>query len=224
MKLETSRVVVTPAAIHDLGRLSRRPGGGLGRLHRDATRLQCPQGQYDNLACLPERDLIGGESGGIALRARQALDETLADWIGDAGEHDRDRGCSQNLIATDVPDTITSGFLAIKSTISVCICSDPPTQRMSMRMFWSSCQPRICMPWRKAAVKDRARGLSELPASTPMRRIRPTCCARAASGHAAAVPPSSLMKSRRPIIRSPRRRGRVASEAPRCRAPSRWSD
>ena len=32
--LETSRVVVAPAGkIHDLGRLSRRPGGGLGRLH-----------------------------------------------------------------------------------------------------------------------------------------------------------------------------------------------
>ena len=35
------------------------------------------------------------------------------------------------------------------------------------------------------------------------------CCARAASGQATAVaPPSSAMKSRRPIIRSPRRRGR----------------
>src|SRR5262249_7200327 len=34
VKLETSRVVVAPAGkIHDLGRVSRRPGGGLGRLH-----------------------------------------------------------------------------------------------------------------------------------------------------------------------------------------------
>src|SRR5262245_65822833 len=34
VKLETSRVVVAPAGkIHDLGRLSRRPGGSLGRLH-----------------------------------------------------------------------------------------------------------------------------------------------------------------------------------------------
>jgi len=29
-----------------------------------------------------------------------------------------------------------------------------------------------------------------------MRRIRSPCCARAASGHAAALPPSSMMKSR----------------------------
>ena len=36
------------------------------------------------------------------------------------------------------------------------------------------------------------------------------CCARAASGHAAAAPPSSVMNSRRCIIRSPRRRGRAA--------------
>src|SRR6266545_7620745 len=46
--------------------------------------------------------------------------------------------------------------------------------------------------------------------STPMRRIRSRCCARAASGHAAA-PPSSVMNSRR-FIRSPRRRARAASE------------
>jgi hypothetical protein len=41
----------------------------------------------------------------------------------------------------------------------------------------------------------------ELPSatdiSTPMRRIRPACCARAASGHVAAAPPSNVMNSRR---------------------------
>jgi hypothetical protein len=36
------------------------------------------------------------------------------------------------------------------------------------------------------------------------------CCARAASGHAAAAQPSSVMNSRR-FTRSPRRRGRAAS-------------
>jgi hypothetical protein len=43
--------------------------------------------------------------------------------------------------------------------------------------------------------------------STPMRRTRPPCCARAASGQAAA-PASPAMKSRRwrIVIRSPRRR------------------
>ena len=47
--------------------------------------------------------------------------------------------------------------------------------------------------------------------STPMRRIRSGCCARAASGHAAAAA-ESVMNSRR-LIRSPRRRGRAASAA-----------
>src|SRR6266540_985350 len=32
---------------------------------------------------------------------------------------------------------------------------------------------------------------------TPMRRTRSDCCPRAASGHAAAAPPSTVMKSRR---------------------------
>ena len=36
-----------------------------------------------------------------------------------------------------------------------------------------------------------------VPMSTPMRRMRSPCCARAASGHAAAAPPSSVMNSRR---------------------------
>ena len=48
------------------------------------------------------------------------------------------------------------------------------------------------------------------------------CCARAASGHATAPPPSSDMNSRR-VIRSPRRRGRAASAALRGRAPWRSS-
>ena len=33
--------------------------------------------------------------------------------------------------------------------------------------------------------------------STPMRRTRSACCARAARGHAAAAPPKSVMNSRR---------------------------
>jgi hypothetical protein len=50
--------------------------------------------------------------------------------------------------------------------------------------------------------------------STPMRRIRSGCCARAASGHAAAAPPTSDMNSRRLIIGSPCRRGRSEPRYP----------
>jgi hypothetical protein len=47
--------------------------------------------------------------------------------------------------------------------------------------------------------------------------------ARAASGHAAAAPPSSVMNARR-FIRSPRRRAPGATAVLRGRAPSRSSD
>ena len=49
---------------------------------------------------------------------------------------------------------------------------------------------------------------AEAPLRNPITGIA-GCCARAASGHAAAAPPSSVMNSRR-FIRSPRRRGRAA--------------
>jgi hypothetical protein len=44
--------------------------------------------------------------------------------------------------------------------------------------------------------------------STPTLRLFVVCCARAASGHVAAAPPSSVMNSRR-LTRSPRRRARA---------------
>src|SRR5262249_4884421 len=53
---------------------------------------------------------------------------------------------------------------------------------------------------------------SASPVNTPIRRICSVCCARAASGQAAAAPPSSDMNVRR-FIRSPRRRGRAKSAA-----------
>src|SRR5262249_31722893 len=49
--------------------------------------------------------------------------------------------------------------------------------------------------------------------------------ARAASGHVAAAPPSSVMNSRRfilPLTRSPHRRGRAAWATSRGQAPSRF--
>ena len=56
--------------------------------------------------------------------------------------------------------------------------------------------------------------------STPMRRIRSGCCARAASGHAAA-PPSSVMNSRR-LIAAPeaQERHRNGSNSPIVKGPA----
>src|SRR5262249_15342326 len=59
-------------------------------------------------------------------------------------------------------------------------------------------QPRSASPCANAAMRAGASGSSAARfMSTPMRRIRSACCARAASGHAAAAPPRSAIKSRR---------------------------
>jgi hypothetical protein len=55
----------------------------------------------------------------------------------------------------------------------------------------------LCSPCRNAALRSCTCGsLAAVAISTPTRRIRFRCCARAASGHAAA-PPSSDMSARR---------------------------
>src|SRR5262245_4466865 len=51
--------------------------------------------------------------------------------------------------------------------------------------------------------------------STPMRGIRPGCCARAAIGHAAAAPPRTPKKSRR-LMLAPRLRRRHRSGSNEC--------
>src|SRR6516162_4527978 len=66
-------------------------------------------------------------------------------------------------------------------------------------------QPNSCKPCANAAKRAGSCGSSTaVDISTPMRRTRSPCCARAARGHAV-TPPSSVMKSRR-FIRSLRRR------------------
>jgi hypothetical protein len=58
----------------------------------------------------------------------------------------------------------------------------------------------------RSSPSPRRRCSGSPPLRNPMTGIA-GCCARAANGHATAAPPSSVMNWRRPIIRSPRRRG-----------------
>ena len=116
---------------------------------------------------------------------------------------------------------MTSGASATNSAAYLRMVSGlPPPSRNSIRMLRPSVQPNPCSPRRNAAMRSRISGSSVLLplVNTPIRRIA-GCCARAASGHAAAAPPSSVMNSRR-FIRSPRRRGRAASPARQGQAPS----
>jgi hypothetical protein len=65
-------------------------------------------------------------------------------------------------------------------------------------MLRPTAQPASCNPCRNAARRACPSASSEARfMSTPMRRVRSRCCARAASGHAAAALPSSVMNSRR---------------------------
>jgi len=52
---------------------------------------------------------------------------------------------------------------------------------------------------KKLASQPRDHAVSAAPIRTTTRRMPPACCARAANGHATAAPPSSVMKSRRPM-------------------------
>src|SRR5262249_61880864 len=94
----------------------------------------------------------------------------------------------------------------------------PPAQRYSITTVRPSIQPSSRSRCTKAAVH----GLQAEGTAVPR---YPTvgsfgCCARAASGHAAAAPPRSVMNSRL-FTRSPRRKARAAWAGFRGRVPWR---
>ena len=68
--------------------------------------------------------------------------------------------------------------------------------RMWICALRPTAQPASCSPCRNAATRAcPSRSSAGMFMSTPMRRIGSRCCARAASGHATAEPPSSVMNS-----------------------------
>ena len=98
---------------------------------------------------------------------------------------------------------MTSGASATNSAAYLRMSSaSPAAQRVSIRTLRPSVQPNCCSPCRNAAMRaclpDRPR---PRVMSTPMRRIRSGCCARAASGHAAAAPPSTRDELAPPHVR-----------------------
>ena len=79
------------------------------------------------------------------------------------------------------------GIVPAQRIIDLDVLSDGPTQLLQTLHERRDAGLRFCI-------------VSQLMAmSTPMRRIRSACCARAASGHVAAAPPIRLMNSRRLI-------------------------
>src|SRR5262249_36350761 len=93
---------------------------------------------------------------------------------------------------------MTSGASATNSAAYLRKSSaSPAPQRYSIRTLRPTVQPNSCRPCRNAALRACPSASSAARfTSTPIRRIRSPCCARAASGHTTAAPPSSVMKSR----------------------------
>src|SRR5262245_13967056 len=101
--------------------------------------------------------------------------------------------------------SMTSGASATSSVAYLRMVSALPSpHRYSIRMFCPTIQPAC---WRPCANAVRrawpSASFAANGVSTPMRRTRSPCCPRAAIGHAAAAPPSSVMNSRRLILNLP---------------------
>src|SRR5262249_48288541 len=110
--------------------------------------------------------------------------------------------CSRSAVVTGVLlAKIKSGAMASSSAAWSCNTLPSPAQRYSIERLRPLTHPSSWRPSSNATTRDCASGsLATSPISTPIRRICLGCCARAASGHAAAVPPSATSNSRRPMV------------------------
>ena len=98
---------------------------------------------------------------------------------------------------------MTSGASATNSPAYRGKSAASTAQRMSVRTLLPSVHPSLCISFTNAVTRAWPSGSSERTfMSTPIRRIRSACWARAARDHAAAVPPMSAMNCRR-FMRSP---------------------
>jgi hypothetical protein len=109
---------------------------------------------------------------------------------------------------TEPPEQIKKEIAALKADKSV-----PEAEKTGATHAGAGFQPSTCGLEILLELKPDQMA-NALSARVPVGR-----CARAASGHAAAAPPSSVMNSRR-LIRSPRRRARETSAARR--GPTSW--
>ena len=146
--------------------------------------------------------LLDRQAGDVAARSRQARDQAGADRVSATAKTIgmTDVACFAARTAA-VPDvTMTSTLSRTNSAaISAKRSLRPSAQRYSIATVRPSIQPSSRSRCTKAATHWL---LAEgVPApKNPMVGSFPGCCARAASGHAAAAPPSSVMNSRRLML------------------------
>ena len=147
--------------------------------------------------------LHANETGDVAARPRQASDEAIADRISNLRENDRDGvrlsqqrpGCRRVLRKNEIrlqPDELLCKSLHQLNIgrRPAIVASDGTALRPAefLETLAERCDPGASFPV--------ALGIA---ISTPIRRMRSRCCARAASGHAAAAPPSVAKNFRRPM-------------------------
>ena len=183
-------------------------GGGIADIGHDRQPAKTGDDLAQKLESLAGKiGCLERQAGDVAARSRQARDETAADRIARHRKDDRDDRC--RLLCRERPRcpdvTMTSTLSRTNSAaISAKRSLRPSAQRYSIATVRPSIQPSSRSRCTKAAIHGlQAEGV--LAPRNPMVGSLLGCCARAASGHAAA-PPSSVMNSRR-FIRSPRRRG-----------------
>src|SRR5215467_9585760 len=120
------------------------------------------------------------------------------------------RVAANNPVKGPAPETrITSGASATSSCAYLRVAvALPRPERYSILTLRPSAQPNCCNACTNASTSGRP--VAAPPKSTPTRRMRSPCCARAASGHVAAALPRSVMNSRRftaqvpPVLRTER--------------------
>jgi hypothetical protein len=109
-------------------------------------------------------------------------------------------GTADVLLSIEVPKAAAEDWPGFAKVVGRIMSAAQIIVRFAMIFALSLCpltHPSSRRPFSNAATRDCASGsLATRPISTPIRRIRSICCARAANGHAAA-PWSSVMNSRR---------------------------
>src|SRR5262249_48333700 len=156
--------------------------------------------------------------GGVAARPSQAINKTRADRVGDVYEYDRhgarrlqqwrhDRVAG----AKDDVRRERGQLLGVLANVG-CVTQGPAITHLHVAADEPTQWLHPLLKRLDAGLRVRIAGVRP-PERRLIRRIPLPCCARAASGHAAA-PPSSDMNTRRLLTRPPRRRGRASYRAP----------
>ena len=157
-----------------------------------------------------QRGFQVGETGDVPARAVEPSDDAAGDGIAHARKDYWDRprlplegnGRRGPCCYDDVG---LRAHQLLRKRVRIRLMSARPHRR-SIRALRPSVQPKSASPCVSAERRTfRSGSFSSPPISKPMRRTRSPCCARATTGHAAALP-SPVMNVRRPIIGSPRRR------------------